>query len=94
MAKPEDMEDQLIETIDEDGNVVKFELIDIVEFEDKEYGLLLPHEEKQDEEKEVVLIRLTKDGEEYIFEMIESDDEFNRVVEFIESLDDSDEDEE
>ncbi len=94
MAKPEDMEDQLIETIDEDGNVVKFELIDIVEFEDKEYGLLLPHEEKQDEEKEVVLMRLTKDGEEYIFEMIESDDEFNRVVEFIESLDDSDEDEE
>lgn len=94
MAKPEDMEDQLIETIDEDGNVVKFELIDIVEFEDKEYGLLLPHEEKQDEEKEVVLMRLTKDGEEYIFEMIESDDEFNRVVEFIESLDDSNEDEE
>ena len=48
-AKPEDMEDQLIETIDEDGNVVKFELIDIVELEGKEYGLLLPHEEKQDE---------------------------------------------
>ena len=94
MAKPEDMEDQLIETIDEDGNVVKFELIDIVEFEDKEYGLLLPHEEKQDEEKEVVLMRLTKDGEEYIFEIIENDEEFNKVVEFIESLDDSDEDEE
>lgn len=94
MAKPEDMEDQLIETIDEDGNVVKFELINIVEFEGKEYGLLLPHEEKQDEEKEVVLMRLTKDGEEYIFEIIENDDEFNKVVEFIESLDDSDEDEE
>ena len=94
MAKPEDMEDQLIETIDEDGNVVKFELNDIVEFEGKEYGLLLPHEEKQDEEKEVVLMRLTKDGEEYIFEIIENDEEFNKVVEFIESLDDSDEDEE
>ena len=94
MAKPEDMEDQLIETIDEDGNVVKFELIDIVELEGKEYGLLLPHEEKQDEEKEVVLMRLTKDGEEYIFEIIENDEEFNKVVEFIESLDDSDEDEE
>ena len=46
MTKPEEMEDQLIETIDEDGNVVKFELIDIVDFEDKEYGLLLPQDEK------------------------------------------------
>ena len=94
MAKPEDMEDQLIETIDEDGNVVKFELIDIVEFEDKEYGLLLPHDEKADDDKEVVLMRLTKDGEEYIFEMIESDEEFNKVVEFIETLEESDESEE
>ena len=39
-------------------------------------------------------MRLTKDGEEYIFEIIENDEEFNKVVEFIESLDDSDEDEE
>lgn len=86
MSKPEDMEDQLIETIDEDGNVVKFELIDIVEFEEKEYGLLLPQEDKDDEDKEVVLMRLTKEGEEYVFEVIESDEEFNKVVEFIETL--------
>ena len=94
MTKPEEMEDQLIETIDEDGNVVKFELIDIVDFEDKEYGLLLPQEEKSDEEKEVVLMRLSKEGEEYIFEMIEDDEEFNKVVEYIETLEESDEDEE
>ncbi len=94
MTKPEEMEDQLIETIDEDGNVVKFELIDIVDFEDKEYGLLLPQDEKSDEEKEVVLMRLSKEGEEYIFEMIEDDEEFNKVVEYIETLEESDEDEE
>ena len=94
MTKPEEMEDQLIETIDEDGNVVKFELIDIVDFEDKEYGLLLPQNEKSDEEKEVVLMRLSKEGEEYIFEMIEDDEEFNKVVEYIETLEESDEDEE
>ena len=94
MTKPEDMEDQIIETIDEDGNVVKFELIDLVEFEEKEYGLLLPHDEPSDDEKEVVLMRLVKDGEEYSFEMIESDDEFNKVVEFIESLDESEENDE
>ena len=31
-------EKQLIETQDENGNIVSFELFDIVEFEDKEYA--------------------------------------------------------
>ena len=96
MAKHEhdEMDEQLIETIDEEGNIINFELIDIIETEDgKEYGLLLPKDENDDsdEEKEVVLMRLTKEGEEYIFEMIEDDEEFNRVVEFIDSLDSSEE---
>ena len=96
MSKHEhdEMDEQLIETIDEDGNIINFELIDIVETDDgKEYGLLLPRDKNDDsaENKEVVLMRLTKEGEEYIFEMIEDDDEFNRVVEFIDSLDSSEE---
>lgn len=86
----EEMEEQLIETIDEEGNVINFELIDIIEMDGQEYGLLLPREENDDsdEEKEVVLMRLTKEGDEYVFEMIEDDEEFNRVVEFIDTLDD------
>ncbi|MBS4760383.1 MAG: DUF1292 domain-containing protein [Clostridium sp.] len=95
MSKPEEMEEQLIETVDEEGNVINFELIDIVEMDGKEYGLLLPQEENnKDEEKEVVLMRLTKEGEEYVFEMIEDDDEFNAVVDYIDSLDNISEDEE
>ena len=39
-------------------------------------------------------MRLSKEGEEYIFEMIEDDEEFNKVVEYIETLEESDEDEE
>ena len=96
MSKHEhdEMDEQLIETIDEDGNIINFELIDIVETDDgKEYGLLLPKEENDDpeEEKEVVLMRLTKEGEEYIFEMIEDDEEFNKVVEFIDAMDEVEE---
>ena len=30
-------EDQIIETIDENGNLIKFELFDIVEVDEKEY---------------------------------------------------------
>ncbi len=89
----DEMEEQLIETVDEEGNVINFELIDIIEMDGKEYGLLLPKEENDDpeEEKEVVLMRLTKEGEEYIFEMIEDDEEFNKVVEFIDAMDEVEE---
>ncbi len=91
----EETEEQMIETIDEDGNVVNFELIDIIEMDGKEYGLLLPKEENENDdpnvEREVVLMRLTKEGEEYIFEMIEDDEEFNKVVDFIDTLEDIEE---
>lgn len=92
----EETNDQIIETIDEEGNVVKFELIDIVEVDEIEYGLLLPCDEtaQEDEENEVVLMRLKKDGDEFVFEAIENDEEFNKVVEYVQSMDDEVEDEE
>lgn len=82
-------EDQIIETVDENGNVVKFELFDIVEVDEKEYALLLPVEEEESDE--VVLMRLSKDGEEYLFETIEDDEEFEKVAEYVENMDDEDE---
>lgn len=78
-------EKQLIETIDEEGNVVNFELFDIVEFEKKEYALLLPAESNNDND-EVILMRLGKDGEDYLFEAIEDDEEFEKVSQYIEKL--------
>lgn len=91
----EDLEEQMIETVDEEGNIINFQLIDIIEMDGREYALLLPQEnEDSDEEKEVVLMRLTKEGEDYNFEMIEDDDEFNKVVDYIDTLDDVGETEE
>lgn len=84
-------EKKLIETIDEEGNLVKFELFDIVEFENREYALLLPGD-SEDDYDEVILMRLTKDGDDYIFEAIEDDEEFNKVSEYIENLDIDEED--
>lgn len=89
MAKEEK---QIIETIDENGEVVNFELFDIVEVEDKEYALLLPADSEEDND-EVILMRLTKEGEDYLFEAIESDEEFDRVSEYIENLADMDDEE-
>ncbi len=79
-------ENKIIETIDEEGNPVKFELYNIIEFEDKDYALLRPLESEDTEE--LVLMEIVADGEEYSFETIEDDDEFERVSEYIESLED------
>ena len=85
-------EDQIIETVDENGNVIKFELFDIVEVDEQEYALLLPVEEEEGDE--VVLMRLTKDGYEYLFETIDDDEEFDKVATYVENMQDEDEDEE
>ena len=81
-------EEQIIETVDENGNIIKFELYDIVEVDEQEYALLLPVEAEAGEEDELVLMRLTKDGEDYLFETIDDDAEFDKVAEYVESLED------
>lgn len=86
MSEEKNEEKQIIETVDDNGNVVNFELFDIVEFENRDYALLLPADSNDDSD-EVVLMRLTKDGEDYLFEAIEDDEEFNKVSEYIENLD-------
>jgi len=83
-------EDQIIETVDENGNVIKFELFDIVEVDEQEYALLLPVEEEE-EGDEVVLMRLSKDGDEYLFETIDDDEEFDKVATYVENMEDEDE---
>ena len=83
-------EDQIIETIDENGNVIKFELFDIVQVDEQEYALLLPVDEEE-ESTEVVLMRLSKEGEEYLFETIDDDEEFEKVAAYVESMEDEDE---
>ena len=83
--------EELIETVDEEGNKVTFELLDVVTVEDVEYALLLPKDVK-DEDGEILVMRLKKDGEEFSFEAIEDDEEFNKVAEYIEELEDEIED--
>ena len=86
-------EDNIIETIDEDGEVIKFELFDVIEFEEKEYALLLPvgvEVNEDSDESEMVLMRLVKDGEDYSFETIDDEEEFERVSDYLESIEDED----
>ena len=62
MTDFEDFEQQIIELIDEDGEPIQFELIDIVEFEGKEYGLLLPVDDEDETAKAINLKDKTQEN--------------------------------
>ena len=81
-------EEQIIETFDEDGNKVSFELLDIVTVDDVEYALLIPVDAKKDDESEVLVMRLKKDGDDFTFEEIDNDEEFEKVAQYIEEIED------
>lgn len=82
--------------VDEEGNEIKLEILDMFTLDDVEYALLMPaehhHEEDCDCEEEIIVMRVKRDGEEYYFEQIEDDAEFEKVTEYIEELEDEIED--
>ena len=85
----EPTEPKIIKTQDENGEIHNFELIDVLNVDDQEYGLLVYLDEKEkteeDEEDEVIIMRLSKQDDAYTFETIENDDEFNKVVSYLEN---------
>ena len=88
----EEFKAQIIDTFDQDGNAVQLELLDIVEVEGVEYAILREVEEGDDEEDELeteaVLMRLVRNGDEFTFESIDDDEEFNIIADYIAELDD------
>ena len=76
----------LVELSDEEGNVTSCEIYDIVEFEGKTYAMLLPVEESDSEDPELIVLEYIEEDEEGTFVSIEDEDEFNRVCDYIESL--------
>ena len=81
-----DDEMNLVELSDEEGNITKCEVYDIVEFEDKTYALLLPESDENEEDPELIVLEYIEEGDDCRFESIENEDEFNRVCDYIESL--------
>ena len=78
--------DNIVVLNDENGNEVKFEFLDLVEWEDEEYVVLLPiTEEGEEEEGEVVILKVednddeNSDEESYV--SIEDEEVLNKVFE-------------
>lgn len=75
----EDFEDldNIIVLNDEDGNEIKFEFLDLVEYENDEYVVLLPED---DESEEVVILRLEEEnGENETYSSVEDEAILNAV---------------
>jgi hypothetical protein len=92
----------IVETTDDEGQVHLFEKVDEFELEGQQYALLIylgsgDEEEEGKEEgydEEIVVMRVSRDTDGEVYEAIEDEAEFERVVQFIEEMDEEEEDEE
>ena len=75
--------DNIVILNDEDGNEVKFEFLDLMEYEGEEYIILLPTEEGEDNDEVVILkvedVEDDPDMETYV--SIDDEDTLNAVFE-------------
>lgn len=90
-------EDNIVELVDEDGNVVKFQHLMTLEFKGKSYVILAAAEETEDiAEDEAVVLRIDTDADgNDVYASVEDDDEveavFNRYLEIAEADEENDE---
>lgn len=77
--------DNIIVLNDEEGNEVKFEFVDLIEYENEEYVILLPAEDEESEEPdEVVILKVEpseEDEEEETYVSIDDEEVLNKVFE-------------
>jgi uncharacterized protein YrzB (UPF0473 family) len=95
-AELEETEALFVTLTDDDGEEETFQLVQTVEVEGKQYGVLVSAdadmdeetEEAEDEEDEgdILILRVTEENGEEYFEEIEDDAEFQKVVKHLESI--------
>ena len=89
-------EPQIIKTIGEQGEEIFMKLLEIVTVNDKDYALLSLVEDENmpsdDVEDEIIIMKMNKTDDDCTFEIIEDDEEFEKVEAYIESLEDETED--
>lgn len=98
-------ETDIIETVDEDGQVHVFEKVSELEVDGQEYALLIykgnqseenaeekPESEEEGYDEEVVVMRISYEDDQEVYEAIEDEEEFEKVVAFIDNMDDDDSD--
>lgn len=100
-------ETDIIETTDEEGQVHIFEKVSELEVDGQEYALLIykgsgdkeeseegtEGDDEEAEEEEVVVMKISYEDGQEVYEAIEDEEEFERVVAFIDSMEDDEDSE-
>ena len=75
--------DNIIVLNDEEGNEVQFEFLDLVEYDDEEYVVLLPIEDAEDDAGEVVILKVedTESEDEESYVSVDDQETLNTVYE-------------
>ena len=97
--QPSDQDESLITLEADDGAKFACQLIDIFSFDNQDYALLLkdhvldekkPAKESkkagEEDEGAIVVMRLVQRDDQYIFQTIDNDSEFEKVTSYIEEL--------
>lgn len=96
-ADMEETEALFVTLTDEDGEEETFQLVQTVEVDGRQYGVLVsadadmdenaPDEETDSEDEgDILILRVTQENGEEYFEEIEDDAEFQKVVQHLESM--------
>ena len=73
--------DNIIILNDEEGKEVKFEFLDLIEYEGEEYVILLPVEEEDSEEVVILKVEDTDSEEEESYVSVDDEEVLNTVFE-------------
>ncbi|MBX6395652.1 MAG: DUF1292 domain-containing protein [Alicyclobacillaceae bacterium] len=75
--------DDVVLLEDEDGNERAFQIVEVIQVDNREYAVLVPQDEPEGDGA-ILRIDVDDNGEEYLVD-IEDDEEWNRVVRAYES---------
>lgn len=79
----EELDNGIIRLNDEDGNETRFELLDLIDYEEEEYIVLLPIDDMEEEEPGEVVILKVEDSDENSeiesYVSVEDEEVLNRV---------------
>ena len=79
----ENLDENIIVLNDDEGNEVKFEFLDLIKYEEEDYVVLLPVPDGEDEDNEVVILKLeeTDSDEEESYVSVDDEETLSAVFE-------------
>ena len=74
-------DEDIITLTDENGNDVEFLLLDVVEYNNDDYMVMIPLDDEEIEDDEVVILKVIREGDEETYSGVEDEDVLNAVFE-------------